>query len=129
MPSKTRSGSDEKVLVLRTSYSGVQEYSVLRTSMADLSPPIISLRPLRGRDAVRAPVSEDDHGQETHMEMGKGVDDATAVVGKVAASLKKFGCVCVPVSDLDTEEVCWPGHDVDKDPAERVVRCRTSCLM
>lgn len=96
--------------------------------MADLSPPIISLRPLRGQDAAGAPISEDGRAQETHMEMGKGINDATAVVSKVAASLKKFGCVCVPVSDLDKEEVCWPGHDVDKDP-ERVVRCRTSCCI
>lgn len=84
--------------------------------MADLSPPIISLRPLRGQDTVRAPVSEDGRAQETHTEMGKDIDDDTAVVGKVAASLRKFGCVCVPVSDLDTEEVCWSEHDVDKDP-------------
>lgn len=77
--------------------------------MTDLIPPIISLRPLRGQHAGRAPGSGDGHTQETHVETGNDIDDTAArtVVGKVAASLKKFGCVCVPVSDLDTEEVRW----------------------
>lgn len=50
--------------------------------MSDISPPVISLHPLRGPE-----------------ELNKST--RRAAVGQIEASFKKFGCVCIPVSDLD----------------------------
>lgn len=54
--------------------------------MADLLPAVVSLRPLRDQGLT---------------EVASEKNARRIVVKKIEASFKKFGCVCVPVSDLD----------------------------
>lgn len=57
--------------------------------MDDPSPPVVSLRPLRDQ-------------RFTEFVREKNTDgSSTAAVKEIEAAFKKFGCVCVPVSDLD----------------------------
>lgn len=54
--------------------------------MANLSPSVVGLRPLRDQGPIEC----------------AGEKNARRIVVKeIEASFKKFGCVCVPVSDLD----------------------------
>lgn len=54
--------------------------------MADILPSVVSLRPLK---------------DEGITELASEKNARRVVVKEIEASFKKFGCVCVPVSDLD----------------------------
>lgn len=56
--------------------------------MTDLLPSVVSLHPLRDQWPTDRPSEENAR---------------RTVVKKIEASFKKFGCVCVPVSDLDNQ--------------------------
>lgn len=64
-----------------------------------MHPPVISLNSLRRTAGERNGVSE--HDQILLHDLDQ---DAWCTVQKIEASLKKFGCVCVPVSDIDVGE-------------------------
>ena len=57
--------------------------------MTDLLPSVVSLHPLR---------------DEGRTELASEKNARRVVVKEIEASFKKFGCVCVPVSDLDQSQ-------------------------
>lgn len=68
---------------------------------AKVLPPAISLRSLRQHTNKTSPSAQLPHvlGQ-----------DARCAVRDIEASFKRFGCVCVPVDDLDVPRVSLPSE-------------------
>lgn len=67
-----------------------------------IEPPIISLRSLREHTGHSNVQTRPCRPKKPHV-LGA---DACCTVRAIEASFKRFGCVCVPVSDLDVSEVC-----------------------
>lgn len=65
--------------------------------MNDWIPPVISLRQFR--------TCQERFEERTSSVVAPDHDSQWSTVKKIEESLKRFGCVCIPLSDIDEVEV------------------------